>query len=149
MKRHGPKKSWNNSWDCVRLRTAALLTMRALKTKKGDDPSTHMAYQCGVLNVRYQPVAWKEILKKCNNWIRTMQEAESNIGDVRAHPCLHSVTTYGNESEAKQYLNLLKVSVPYLAKRMSRKRKTPNQKNKHANPNAKRRSAKRVPTGKI
>ena len=143
------KKSWNNSWDCVRLRCAALLTMRALKTKKGDDPSTHMAYQCGVLNVRYQPVAWKEILNKCNNWIRTMQEAESNIGDVRAHPCLQPFTRYGNEREAKQYLNLLKVSVPYLAKRMSRKRKTPNQKNKHANPNAKRRSAKRVPTGKF
>ena len=143
------KKSWNNSWDCVRLRTAALLTMRALKTKKGDDPSTHMAYQCGVLNVRYQPVAWKEILNKCNNWIRTMQEVESNIGDVRAHPCLQSITMYGNEREAKQYLNLLKVSVPYLAKRMSRKRKTPNQKKQTRPSQRKKKISKTCSNGEI
>ena len=143
------KQTWNNSWDCIRLRTAALLTMRALKTKKGDDPRTHMEYQCGVLNVRYRPIAWKEILNKCNLWIRTMQTAESDIEDVHAHPCLRSVSTYANEREVKQYLNLLKASVPHLAKRMSRKRKKPTQKTKHALPNTKRRPAKRFPTGKF
>ena len=78
-----------------------------------------------------------------------MQTAESDIEDVHAHPCLHSVSTYANEREVKQYLNLLKASVPHLAKRMSRKRKKPTQKTKHALPNTKRRPAKRFPTGKF